>query len=230
MPSNYVHPRGLTLTRTPDATPRDCVGGRGREPSYHSYGNLAKQFLNVFVIVDLRRTGDTDLKAIADDAAMLALAQPKSPGSCQALPSITDLFAACPGRSVSAGLTLADTAYLHARFTRPITRISGPTIGLAWPTWSTPWGRCSPTPRWAPGQLRRSPSPRPPPTDPLAQAASFVQSYAAATAKRAIARWTHPICVRVVGLADNQAAAVEARVEDVAKRVGVRIQPASAPT
>jgi hypothetical protein len=64
------------------------------------------------------------------------------------------------------------------------------------------------------------------PVDPSEAAASFVQTYAAATAKNAIARWVHPICVRVEGLPDEQAGAAKARIEAVAREVGVKIQPA----
>jgi hypothetical protein len=76
-----------------------------------------RQFLNAFVIVDLKRTGGADLRVLADYVTMLALSQPASLGSCQALPSITDLFASCPGRAAPTGLTSADMAYLHALYT-----------------------------------------------------------------------------------------------------------------
>jgi hypothetical protein len=76
----------------------------------------ARQFQNVFVIVDLKRTGAMSLRLISDYVTMLALSQPRSLGACQALPSITDLFAACPGRGAPDGLTLADAAYLHALY------------------------------------------------------------------------------------------------------------------
>ena len=77
----------------------------------------SRQFLNALVIVDLTKADGVRLNALADGAAMLALAQPRSQGGCQALPSITDLFAVCPGRAAPAGLTPADTAYLAALYT-----------------------------------------------------------------------------------------------------------------
>jgi hypothetical protein len=59
------------------------------------------------------------------------------------------------------------------------------------------------------------------------QAFDFVQTYAASTAKiDQIPRWRDPICVQVVGLPADQAAQVKARVEAVAKAVGVSAQPA----
>jgi beta-lactamase regulating signal transducer with metallopeptidase domain len=75
-----------------------------------------RQFLNVFVIVDLRRTGKERLGLISDYVTMLALSQPRSLGRCNVLPSVTDLFAdACPGRAPE-GLTAADVAYLGALY------------------------------------------------------------------------------------------------------------------
>jgi hypothetical protein len=75
-----------------------------------------RQFYNVLVIVDLNRTESANLRLLSDYVTMLAFSQPQSLGSCQALPSITDLFAACPERATLAGLTVADTAYLHALY------------------------------------------------------------------------------------------------------------------
>jgi hypothetical protein len=76
----------------------------------------SRQLLNVFVIVDAKRIPHAQLGSVADYVAMLALAQPRSLGECQALPSITDLFAACPDRAAPEGLTTADLAYLHALY------------------------------------------------------------------------------------------------------------------
>jgi hypothetical protein len=76
----------------------------------------ARQFVNVLIIVDAKRIPYTNLGPLADYVAVLALSQPKSLDSCQALPSITDLFAACSGRASPESLTPADTAYLHALY------------------------------------------------------------------------------------------------------------------
>jgi hypothetical protein len=84
----------------------------------------ARHFLGVLVLVDLRRTGDKDLGLISDDVAMLALSQPRAPGQCNALPSVTDLYAACPGRAAPRGLTTADDAYLTALYAAdPVGRV-----------------------------------------------------------------------------------------------------------
>jgi beta-lactamase regulating signal transducer with metallopeptidase domain len=74
-------------------------------------------FRNVVVIVDGRRVETQKLGAIADYVAMIVLAQPRALDRCQALPSITDLFAgSCPGRAAPTGLTPADNAYLSALY------------------------------------------------------------------------------------------------------------------
>lgn len=62
----------------------------------------------------------------------------------------------------------------------------------------------------------------PPAAEAQKQAFGFVQSYAATTAKLGqVARWADPLCVDVTGLAADKAAAIKARVEDVAKAVGL---------
>lgn len=68
-------------------------------------------------LVDARKAGNTSLGVLADYAAMLALSEPKSLGQCNVLPSITDLYAGCPGRPAPTGLTAADIAYLTALYT-----------------------------------------------------------------------------------------------------------------
>jgi hypothetical protein len=57
------------------------------------------------------------------------------------------------------------------------------------------------------------------------QTYSFVQAFAATTAKLdQVARWTQPVCVSAVGLSPDLNAQVKARVEDVAKALGVGAQ------
>jgi len=57
--------------------------------------------------------------------------------------------------------------------------------------------------------------------------AAFVQAYGAPTAQlRQIARWNDPVCVQVTGLPADRAAAIKARVEEVAKGVGLVVAPA----
>jgi len=57
------------------------------------------------------------------------------------------------------------------------------------------------------------------------QTYSFVDTFSAATPRLGqYARWTNPVCVTVQGLPPDQAAQIKARVEEVAKGVGVRVQ------
>jgi beta-lactamase regulating signal transducer with metallopeptidase domain len=208
----------------------------------------ARQFLTALVIVDLGRTGGTNLGLISDDVAMLALSQPRSLGQCNVLPSVTDLFAgACPGRGAPAGLTAVDSAYLTALYAAdPVGRVfvsqQDDIVAHMVRTQFNPAQRAilsnrETVVRPQGASARPAPTAKATPPKPSAQAAEpaevsgqalrFVQSYAAATSKRqVIARWGGPICVRVVGLAPDQAAAVRARVEEVAGAVGVGHQPA----
>jgi hypothetical protein len=56
------------------------------------------------------------------------------------------------------------------------------------------------------------------------QARSFVETHAAPVAKiNQIGRWHEPICVQVVNLIPEQVAKVRARVEDVARAVGLKV-------
>jgi hypothetical protein len=56
------------------------------------------------------------------------------------------------------------------------------------------------------------------------QARSFVETHAAPVAKiNQIGRWHEPVCVQVVNLVPAQAAQVQARVEDVARAVGLKV-------
>ncbi|MGZ3345657.1 MAG: hypothetical protein ACXU82_13550 [Caulobacteraceae bacterium] len=60
------------------------------------------------------------------------------------------------------------------------------------------------------------------------QAFEFVQAHAASTVKiDQIPRWRAPVCAQVIGLPDDQAAQVKARVEEVAKAVGTGAGPAN---
>jgi beta-lactamase regulating signal transducer with metallopeptidase domain len=117
MPSGSFSPSGGSFPTS------SYFAGYGSGSSYEGIpsGSAApspgvRAFTNVMVIVDLRRTANTDLGVLADYAAMLALSEPRALGQCNTLPSITDLFANCPGRSAPDGLTAADTAYLDALY------------------------------------------------------------------------------------------------------------------
>jgi tetratricopeptide (TPR) repeat protein len=62
------------------------------------------------------------------------------------------------------------------------------------------------------------------PHEALTRSESFVQTYAKPTAKLdQFARWEDPVCVAVSGVTPAQAAMIKARVEEVAKGVGLKL-------
>jgi hypothetical protein len=113
---SYIPPGGNPWGQTSPGSgwgPAPGFGGfGGRAPALHD-----RQFLNAFVIVDLRRVGDRSLGLISDYVAMVALAEPRDLEHCNVLPSVTDLFLDC-GRPAPDGLTPADAAYLTALYQR----------------------------------------------------------------------------------------------------------------
>jgi beta-lactamase regulating signal transducer with metallopeptidase domain len=219
--------------------------GPGALPSNPARALWAKrQFINAFVIVDLKRTGRADLRVLADYAAMLALSQPKSLGSCQALPSITDLFASCPGRAAPTGLTSADMAYLHALYAgdeksradhpavvagvvdgmaarladaRPVAPAAwrGPSVDQ--PSSSVEWIASAPPPARpasAPPLFQLANLSSP---DLSRQARDFVQANARVDLYGYLVHWQVPMCLRVTGLTPEQNAAVMSRFQAVAQ-------------
>jgi hypothetical protein len=115
------YPNGAAFNPSPGSGPGNGYptggGGGGGVGGGGGSSGRVRAFINVMVIVDLRKTGGLSPGALADYAAMLALSKPRAPGQCNVLPSITDLFASCPGRPAPDGLTPADTAYLTALYT-----------------------------------------------------------------------------------------------------------------
>jgi beta-lactamase regulating signal transducer with metallopeptidase domain len=105
-------PGSAAFNPSPGSGPSGGFGGAAAG----GFGAGVRAFTNVIVIVDLRKTAGLNLGTLADYAAMLALSQPRALGQCNVLPSITDLFATCPGRPAPDGLTPADTAYLTALY------------------------------------------------------------------------------------------------------------------
>jgi hypothetical protein len=95
---------------------------------------LESVFDNVLVVVDMGRVRDKGVGQLSDYVAMLALSQPRSLDGCNALPSVTDLFApACAGRAAPDGLTPADTAYLTSLYaTDPQARTAAEQSDIAW--------------------------------------------------------------------------------------------------
>ncbi len=75
------------------------------------------EFANVAVVVDLNKIADTEIGPVADDVAMLALAQIKPSEACRAVPSISSLFAPdCDADRRVKALTEYDLAYLRGLY------------------------------------------------------------------------------------------------------------------
>jgi hypothetical protein len=78
-------------------------------------GKGAARIGMVWVVVDLNRVQGVPTAVVTDYVAMLILSMPRGLDRCNALPSITDLFAAgCPDHGQIKGLTPADAAFLRA--------------------------------------------------------------------------------------------------------------------
>jgi hypothetical protein len=77
---------------------------------------LQSVFANVFIVVDTSKAQGKNVGVLSDYVAMLALSQPRSLGSCHALPSVTDLFVSNCASGAADGLTAADAAYLTALY------------------------------------------------------------------------------------------------------------------
>jgi hypothetical protein len=78
---------------------------------------LKSDFVNAIVVVDSSRIGALQIGALADYAAMEALAQTQAADDCRALPTVTNLVSAgCPLPNKSGALTETDIAYLHALY------------------------------------------------------------------------------------------------------------------
>ncbi len=107
------HSATLTMDRVTDDP--DNLPPTGCGDSHYS-SCLQSVFDNILVVVDIGRVQGKSPSAVSDYVAMLALSQPRSLDGCKILPSVTDLFAACPERAAPDGLTQADFAYLAALY------------------------------------------------------------------------------------------------------------------
>jgi len=77
---------------------------------------IASQFAGVVIVADAKAIQGRDIAAVADYVAMLALSEAATDGTCKALPTILNLFAAdCPG-SPADRVTGVDLAYLRALY------------------------------------------------------------------------------------------------------------------
>jgi hypothetical protein len=77
---------------------------------------LKSVFQHVLVVVDRDAVRAYESGPVIDYVTMLALSEPRALGSCNVLPSVTDLFACRRGDEPVKGLTRADVAYLEALY------------------------------------------------------------------------------------------------------------------
>lgn len=78
---------------------------------------LASRFIGVLVVVDARQIVGHQIRAIADDIAMLSLARASDLKGCSALPTILDFLSPdCPAGPDPDGLTAYDVAYLKGLY------------------------------------------------------------------------------------------------------------------
>jgi hypothetical protein len=78
--------------------------------------SLASEFANVLIVVDQTKVVGQSTQAIADYAAVLALAPVANLNSCGALTSILDLLADCDPARNPETLTPSDLAFLKALY------------------------------------------------------------------------------------------------------------------
>jgi len=78
---------------------------------------LASRFIGILVVVDANQIVGHQIRAIADDVAMLGLARAADLKGCSALPTILDFLSPdCPASGDPEGLTAYDVAYLKGLY------------------------------------------------------------------------------------------------------------------
>jgi hypothetical protein len=89
----------------------------GSDPGSRLNDTLSSEFANVLVIIDQVKVAGASTQAIADYAAVLALAQVADLDDCSTLPSVLDLLAkGCAPARTPEMLTASDLAYLQALY------------------------------------------------------------------------------------------------------------------
>jgi hypothetical protein len=121
---NKLNPSGdLTFTSGSSST---VAGNSFTLPNAHveywSGSHLAderrSELVHVLVVIDLTKVEGIRLNSIADDVAMLSLAQTSAFDVCQPIPSISNLTAPnCDTRLKTDMISPSDQAYLHALYT-----------------------------------------------------------------------------------------------------------------
>jgi beta-lactamase regulating signal transducer with metallopeptidase domain len=194
--------------------------------------DLHRNFANALVIVDTHRTEGRNLGLVSDYVALLTLSQPVGLGRCNVLPSVTDLFADCPGRTAPDGLTSADAAFLTALYAAKTGNKGDEQADIATHMASIldkagTDARAEAAPErpirpasadWPASPPRLAVTPAADTTGGNPQVSAFIESYG-----EAFWNTDNRICVKVDGLTPDKDAAFKARVEADARAVGVSI-------
>jgi len=180
---------------------------------------------------------------VADYVVMVALSEPRSQGSCQALPSIHALFASCAGRAAPTGLTAADMAYLHALYAGDEkNRVDNPALvaevvtgmaarlpGAGALASAEPPASAESDKPVHPAAFREAAPARSPMLHMASyapdsgQASAFVQANARVGQFGYTVRWQEQLCLKVAGLTPEQNAAVLSRIDAVAQTLSQKV-------
>jgi hypothetical protein len=96
---------------------KEFAGVPGGEAGSRLTKRLASRFIGVLVVIDARQIVGHQIGAVADDVAMLGLAQATQVKGCSQLPTILDfLNPDCPSAADPDGLTAYDVAYLKGLY------------------------------------------------------------------------------------------------------------------
>jgi hypothetical protein len=115
------------VTKTVDLRGKWTVDSRDRHSSQNydasaSNGTrvgdgLSSAFYTVTIVADPSKLGDHEIGALADNIAVLALAQPGNLDSCTALPSIVNLsLTGCTASMALTGMSANDSAFLYGLY------------------------------------------------------------------------------------------------------------------
>lgn len=105
--------RGQSLDLVDNRMPGGCAGSAFSEC-------LSSQFVNVLVVADANALASRQIGPVADYIAMISIAQFKAPDSCDAAPTLLDMFtSACANRPVADAPSRQDIGYLKALYAGP---------------------------------------------------------------------------------------------------------------
>jgi hypothetical protein len=117
-----LHPEGIYLqVRTSSAPTGNTLQFPSAHVEYWNGSHLGderrSELMHVLVVVDLAKVDGIQLSAVADNVAMLSLAQTSAFEVCQPLTSIANLTTpGCDARLKTDKVSASDLAYLHALY------------------------------------------------------------------------------------------------------------------